>query len=87
MFPQVKVYSKQSSFFSVVKSFRTIYNNQSVTDTIKNPNGCNKASSIVCFNFSTLSANNPHRKLIRALNKHIDFHFKYGDKCFIVSVE
>ena len=36
----------------------------------------------MCFNFSDLSTNNPQRKLIRVLNKHIDF--QGNDECFFV---
>ena len=82
MFKQVKIYSKQSSSLSAFKSFWTILNNQHVTGTIENSNGRYKASLIMCFDFSTLSTNNPHRKLIRVLNKHIDF--QGGDECFTV---
>ena len=36
----------------------------------------------MCFNFSNLSTNNPQRKLIRVLNKYIDF--QGNDECFVV---
>ena len=36
------------------------------------------------YGFSTFYTNIPHGKLIRILNKHIDFRFKVGDREFIV---
>ena len=57
-----------------------IFHNQPVTDAIKNLNGCNKVSSITCFEFSTpLQKSIPYCKLISVLNEHIDFCFKGGD--------
>ena len=61
-----------------------IFHNQPVTDAIKNLNGCNKVSSITCFEFSTpLQKSIPYCKLISVLNEHIDFCFKGGDGEFI----
>ena len=60
MFNQIKSCSKQSFFFLGVKSFWIMFINQLVFDTIKNLDICNKATSITCFDFSTLYASIPH---------------------------
>ena len=66
---QVLNHSKQSSIIN--------------TDTIKNLNSRNKATSITRYHFSTLHTNITHWKLIRILNEHTYFCFKVGDEEFI----
>ena len=84
MFNQFGSYKRQSSFFSGAKSFWRIFNNQTVIVTIKNLNGRNKATSISCFDFSTLYTNISCGKLVRDLNEHIGFCFKGRSGQFIV---
>ena len=79
MFKQIESYNKQVLYFSGVKSFWAI------TDTIKNLNGRNNATSIICYGFSTFYTNIPYGKVIGILKEHIDFCFKGGDGEFIVA--
>ena len=58
MIKQIKGYNKQRSFI----------NYQPTSDTIKNLNSRSNATSIICYDFSTLYTNIPHWKLIRILN-------------------
>ena len=75
MIKQIKGYNKQRSFI----------NNQPTSDTIKNLNSRSNATSIICYDFSTLYTNIPHWKLIRILNQLINFCFKGIDEQFIIA--
>ena len=45
MLTQIESYDKQCPFFCIIKSFWLILYNQSVINTIKNLNCCNKTTS------------------------------------------
>ena len=77
------IYIKQCSYFSDIKSFWTILNNQLVIDTIDKLNGRGKASSISCFDFSTLYTKVLHNKSLMVLNELIHFYFRGEDGEFI----
>ena len=70
-------------YFSGVKSFWSVQNNQPVTDSIKTLNSRNKALSIAAYNFSILFTNIPHNKLKNLMRELIDFCFKGREKHFI----
>ena len=83
MFKQIEMYNHKSTYFSGVKSFWPIQNNQPVIEAIKKLNGRSKANSISTFDFSTLYTNIPHAKLKNVLRELINFCFKGGDKKYI----
>ena len=83
IFKQVESYNKHTNIFSGVNSFWTILNNQPVINSINSLNNRGKATSISCFDFSTLYTTIPHDKLIKVLFDMIDFCFKGGDKQYI----
>ena len=70
-------------YFSGVKSFWSVQNNQPVTDSIKTLNSRNKALSIAAYDFSILYTNIPHNKLKNLMRELIDFCFKGREKHFI----
>ena len=50
---------------------------------MKKLNDRNKASSVSCFDFSTLYTKIPHSKLVKVLHELVDFCFKGGNAEFI----
>ena len=83
IFNQVNSYNKQWSYFSDVNSFWSILNNQPVTDALNKGDSRGKATSISCFDFSTLHTKIPFDKLLKVFNELIDFCFKGGNDEFI----
>ena len=63
-------------YFSGVKSFWSIQNNQSVTEAIKKLNSRNKVLSIASYGFSTLDINIQQNKLKNVMRELITFSFK-----------
>ena len=74
---------KECTFFPGIKSFRTILNNQPMTNSIDNLNNCSKATFISCFDFSVFYTTISHDKLVKVLFEIIDFCFKEVDNQFI----
>ena len=71
-------------YFSGVKSFWSVQNNQPITDSIKTLlNSRNKALSIAAYDFSILYTNIQHNKLENLMGELIDFCFKGREKHFI----
>ena len=83
IFKQLQSYNDESRFFSGINSFWTILNNKPVIQNINIMNKRTKASSISCFDFSTLYTKIPHNKLLKVMNELVDFCFKGGDKSYI----
>ena len=84
MFSQLQSYNDQTRFFTGINSFWTILNNKPVIQNINMLNKRAKASSISCFDFSTLYTKIPHSRLLKVMNELIDFCFKGGNKNYIV---
>ena len=82
-YKQIESYNKKCEYFSGVKSFWVVQNNQPVIDAIHKINNRNKTSSISTFDFSTLYTKIPHDKLINVLNILTDFCFNAGDKKYL----
>ena len=75
---QIETYNAKSEFYSSVKTFWVIQNNQSVIVSINKLNRRNSAKSLITFDFSTLYTKIPHQKLLEVLNELIDFCFQGG---------
>ena len=76
LYKSVEKYHNKSKFYSGVNSFSVIQNNKSVTDTLNKLSNPEVAKSFFIYDFSTLYANIPHDKLMKALNSVIHFGFK-----------
>lgn len=72
-------FNRQSRFFSDSISFTK----KTVINSINNHNKYSKASSISCFDLSTLCTKIPHSKMIKMLNELIELCFKGVDKNLI----
>ena len=70
--------------FSGVNSFLSILNNQHVTDAIDKINTRGKATSISCFDFSTLYTKIPYDKLLKVLNELIDLREGMGNSYMLM---
>lgn len=79
-YEQIKLYHEKVKYFSGIKTFWVIQNNQPVLDSMIKINSKNRAKCISTFDFSTLYTKLPHDKLIDVLNNIIDFCFKGGTK-------
>ena len=75
---QIEHYNKKSSYYSSVKSFWVIQNNEEVIKNIKKINKRKSARTISTFDFSTLYTKIPHDKLIDVMNELVDFCFQGG---------
>ena len=82
-FKHFKAYNDKCSFFSDVKTFWTVLNNQLVIDSINKINWRKKARSISTFDFSTVYTNRNHNKLKFVLQELINFCFKGGSGIYI----
>ena len=82
---QIEQYNKKSFFYSGVKTFWVIQNNEPVVESINKINKKRRAKSISTFDFSTLYTKIPHDKLIEVMNKMVDFCFQ-GDSHKVLSV-
>ena len=71
-------YDQKFSFYSSVKSFLVIQNNEEVIRSIKKINKRKSAKTISTFDFSTLYTKIPHDKLLEVLNELVDFCFQGG---------
>ena len=75
---QIETYNAKSQFYSSVKTFWVIQNNENVIKSINKLNTRNNAKSISTFDFSTLYTKIPHQKLLDVLNGLVDFCFEGG---------
>ena len=75
---QIENYNAKSQFYSSVKTFWVIQNNENVIKAIQKINKRNSAKSINTFDFSTLYTKIPHEKLLDVLNEIVDFCFQGG---------
>lgn len=76
MFISLEIYHSKMHYFSGVKSFWSVQNNQPLFDTIKKLNRRNKALSIAFFDFSTLYTTIAYNKLKNVIRELINFSFK-----------
>ena len=79
----INAYHEKSHFFSGIKSFWVIQNNEPVINSINKINKRSAAKTISTFDFSTLYTKIPHDKLINVLDSIIDFAFKGGQKEYV----
>ena len=70
-------------YFSGVKSFWSVPNNESFIDVIKKLNSRNKALSIATYKLSTLYTNIAQNKLKNMMKKLINYCFQCGEEKFI----
>ena len=77
---QIEEYNKKCCYFSSVKSFWVIQNNEEVIKSIKKINKRKNARTISKFDFSTLYTKIPHEKLLSVMNELIEFCFQGGTR-------
>ena len=77
-YQQVETYNTKSFFYSQVKTFWVIQNNEHVINSIKKLNRRSSVRSMSTFDFSTLYTKIPHEKLLEVLNGITDFCFQGG---------
>ena len=75
---QVETYNSKCFYFSNVKTFWVIQNNEHVLNSIKRLNKYSSFRSMATFDFSTLYTKIPHEKLLDVMNKITDFCFQGG---------
>ena len=86
LFRQIEKYNQKSYFYSGVKSFWVVQNNEAILNSVSKLNKKRRARCVSTFDFSTLYTNIPHDKLIDVLNQLIDFCFKgWEDKHIAVT--
>ena len=76
LFHQIQRYNEKSYFYSGVKTFWVVQNNEEILGSIRKLNKGHRAKRVSTFDFSTLYTNIPHNKLIAVLNELIDFCFQ-----------
>ena len=79
-YSQIEAYNKKSHFYSGVKTFWVVQNNEPVINSIHQLNSRKKGKCMSTFDFSTLYTKIPHHKLIKVLNELVDFCFQGGCK-------
>ena len=70
-------------YFSKVKSFWPVQNNQPAIDVSEKLNSRNKVLSITTYDFSTPYTNIPHNKRKNVMSELINACFKGGKEQFI----
>ena len=75
---QVETYNAKSLFYSQVKTFWVIQNNEHVIKSIEKLNKRNSVRSMSTFDFSTLYTKIPHEKLLEVMNSITEFCFQGG---------
>ena len=75
---QIEKYNSKSYFYSFIKTFWVIQNNEDVITSIRRLNKRNSIRSISTFDFSTLYTKIPHDKLLQVLYELVDFCFQGG---------
>ena len=73
---QIENYNRKSHFFSHLKSFWVIKNNDPVVKSLQKLNSRNNAKTIATYDFSTLYTKIPHKLLKQVLHELTDFCFK-----------
>jgi hypothetical protein len=73
---QIENYNRKSHFFSHLKSFWVIKNNDPVVKAFQKLNSRNNAKTISTYDFSTLYTKIPHKKLKQVLHELTEFCFK-----------
>lgn len=78
--PILKLISSQiqTHFYSGVKSFGVLQNNEPVIKNIRKLNCRSRGKGLSTFDLSTLYTKIPHHKLLSVLNELIDFCFQGG---------
>ena len=75
---QIEAYNAKSRFFSSVKTFWVLQNNEDVIASVEKLNKRNSVRTMSTFDFSTLYTKIPHSKLLDVLNELTDFCFQGG---------
>ena len=75
---QIEKYNAKSYYFSYVKTFWVIQDNENVINSIKKLNKRNAFRSMATFDFSTLYTKIPYEKLLEVMNELVDFCFQGG---------
>ena len=75
---QVETYNSKCFYYSNVKTFWVIQNNEHVINSIKKLNKRGSLRSMATFDFSTLYTKIPHEKLLDVMNQITDFCFQGG---------
>ena len=84
IYEQKETYNFKIHYFSGVKSFWLVQNNQPIIDSIKKLNSSYKAFSITTYEFSTPYTNIPHYKFKNMLRKLINFCFREGENSLLL---
>ena len=79
-FDQIERYHKKVHYFSGVKTFWVIQNNEQPLESMARISERTNAKRITTFDFSTLYTKLPHNQLIMVMNKIIEFVFKGGTR-------
>ena len=82
---RIENYNAKTFFYSGVKTFWVIQNNEPVLNSITRINKKGRAKSISTFDFSTLYNKIPHDKLLEVMNDIVDFCFA-GDSHKMLSI-
>ena len=77
-YSQIESYIKKSHFYSDVKIFWIVQNNEHAINSINKLNSRKRGKCMSTFDFSKLYTKIPHQKLISVLNELIGFCFKGG---------
>ena len=80
IYDQIKHYNFIIEYYSDVKIFWPVQNNQTVINTISKSNSSYKAVSVSTFDFCALYANIPHHKLKSVMGELINFYLNGRDK-------
>ena len=75
---QIEKYNDKTFFYSYVKTFWVIQNNEKVITSINKLNKRRSIKSISTFDFSTLYTKIPHDKLLEVMYDLVDFCFQGG---------
>ena len=83
IFNQIENFHKKAKFLRNYNKFWVLQNIEPILDIIKKINRKKSAKSISTYDFSTLYTKLPHAKLIKELEKLIEFTFEGGDRNYI----
>ena len=83
IFNQIENFHKKAKFLNNYNKFWVLQNIEPILDIIKKINRKKSAKSISTYDFSTLYTKLPHAKLIKELEKLIEFTFEGGDRNYI----
>ena len=85
-FQQIESYNRKSYFYSGIKTFWVIQNNEPVLNSVNKINARKRAKCISSFDFSTMKTKIPHNKLLEELNELIDFSFQGGSNKYVAVI-